>query len=137
MSRFAHIPRLLLGLVFVVFGANYFLNFFAMPGPAEGTPAAMFLGAIYGSGMLTLIKVLEIAGGVLLLSGRFVPLALMWIGPIAIVIFLFHAFLAPEGLPVGAFVVALLAATVVTQRAAFAGVFANRSVGRVAVGVNA
>jgi putative oxidoreductase len=137
MSHFAHVPRVLLGLVFVVFGANYFLKFFAMPGPAEGTPAAMFVGAIYGSGMLTLIKVLEIAGGVLLLSGRFVPLALMWIGPIAVVIFLFHAFLAPEGLPVGAFVVALLAATVFTQRAAFAPLLAARGGGRTAVGANA
>ncbi|WP_395743685.1 hypothetical protein [Prosthecobacter sp.] len=91
-----HIPtaaRLLLGLIFTVFGANMWLHFIDVPLPKEGTPAANFMFAIYGSGYLDVVKVLEVTGGLLLLSGRFMNLALTLVGPVVVNIILYHVFL--------------------------------------------
>ncbi|CAN5557573.1 hypothetical protein BH09VER1_BH09VER1_38340 [soil metagenome] len=113
------IARTLLGLIFVVFGLNAFFNFLPMP-KMEGQAAA-FMGAMYMSGYLYAVKVFEITGGLLLLSGRFVPLGLTLVGPVIVNILFFHIFLAPSGLPMG-LVVAILALTVLVQhRKAFAG----------------
>lgn len=48
------------------------------------------MGAIYGSGFLTLVKVLELVSAVLLLSGRYINLALTLLGPIVVNILFFH-----------------------------------------------
>ena len=53
-----------------------------------------------------LLKVTELICGILLLSGRFVPLALVVLAPISINIFMVHLIMAREGLPVAIFVVA-------------------------------
>lgn len=90
--------RALMGLIFVVFGLNFFLHF--IPQPPPPAPAAAFAGALFATGYFFLVlKVIEVASGVLLLAGRFVPLVLAVLAPIIINILLFHAFLAPAGLP--------------------------------------
>lgn len=91
-----HIPNLaggLLGLVFVIFGLNYFFHFIAIPSPPEGSPPAMFLGAMYTTGFLTFIKVLEIAGGVLVAIPKTRNMGLLVLGPIVVNILAFHVFL--------------------------------------------
>ncbi|MCK6600173.1 MAG: acyltransferase [Bdellovibrionaceae bacterium] len=87
--------RILLGLIFTIFGLNGFLNFLPQPqGMPEG--AIKLAMAFVESGyLMTLIKGTEVVVGLLLLSGFFVPLALVVLAPIVINIFLFHAFLAP------------------------------------------
>jgi uncharacterized membrane protein YphA (DoxX/SURF4 family) len=90
--------RLVLGLVFFVFGLNGFLNF--IPPPSEPMPeGAVALGAAFmNSGYLfQLIKGTEVLGGLLLLSGRFVPLALSVLAPVIINILAFHLWLLPSG----------------------------------------
>ena len=82
--------RILLGLIFLVFSLNYWLQFIPIPLPRPDTPAAGFMGAIYGSGFLTFVKVLELVSAVLLLSGRYINLALTLLGPIVVNILLFH-----------------------------------------------
>ena len=97
-----HLPtasRVLMGLTFFVFGLEGFLHF--MPQPSEPPPAgAMALaGAMIKSGYLfQLVKGTEVLVGTLLLTNRFVPLALVLIAPVIVNIFAFHAFLAPAGL---------------------------------------
>jgi len=111
--------RLFLGLVFTVFGLNFFLHF--LPTPAPAPRAASFAGALFTSGYLfPLLKTTEVAAGLLLLSGRFVPLALAVLAPIVINIVGFHLFLAPSGI---ALALALLATELYLSwiyRAAFA-----------------
>lgn len=97
MSRIPTILRILLGLGFTVFGLNYFLSFMPPqdPPPAE---AGAFLGALVSSKLLTLVKLVEIGAGLLLLSNRFVPLALALLAPVLVGMVFFHAMLAPAGI---------------------------------------
>jgi uncharacterized membrane protein YphA (DoxX/SURF4 family) len=98
--------RVVLGLIFFVFGLNFFFHFIPQP-PPQG-PAGAFAGAMFATGYLfVVLKVVEVASGALLLAGRFVPLALAVLAPIVINIVLFHAFLAPAGLPLAIVVLAL------------------------------
>lgn len=82
----------LLGLVFVVFGCNFFLKFIPIPAPPTGSPAAMFLGGLFVSGMLAFVKVLEILGGVLVAIPSTRNLGLLVLGPIIVNILAFHVF---------------------------------------------
>ncbi len=97
--------RLLLGLIFFVFGLNGFLHF--LPQPAPPPAAGAFFGALYATGyMLPLLKTTEVVAGALLLSGLFVPLALVLLAPIIVNITAFHAFLAPGNWPLVGLVLA-------------------------------
>lgn len=99
MKHLPTLARVLLGLMFFVFGLNGFLNF--IPAPKEGIPegAMAFAGAMMKTGYLfQLVKGTEVAVGVLLLINRFVPLALVMIAPVIVNIVAFHAFLAPSGM---------------------------------------
>jgi uncharacterized membrane protein YphA (DoxX/SURF4 family) len=100
------IARILLGLVFVVFGSNAFLHFIPMP-PMQGQAGA-FIGALVSSGCIYVIALLQVIGGLLLLIGaRFVPLGLTLLGPVIVNIMLYHIFLDPSGLPM-AIVISIL-----------------------------
>lgn len=86
--------RTLLGLTFVVFGLNGFLNFLPQqPLPEAAMP---FLGGLAKAGyFFPMLKGLEVLAGLALLSGRFVPLALAVLAPIIVNIAAFHLVLAP------------------------------------------
>ncbi|MBV9946887.1 MAG: DoxX family membrane protein [Myxococcales bacterium] len=99
--------RILLGLVFFVFGLNGFLRFIPEP-PGMPERVMTFMNGLMAAGYLfPLIKGVEVLVGVLLLANRFVPLALALIAPNIVNIVLFHAFLAPSGLPIALVVLAL------------------------------
>lgn len=106
-SKLPVIARILLGLIFFVFGLAGLLNLFP---PPPGLPERLqtFNAGLMAAGyFLPFLKLTETICGLLLLSGMFVPLALVVLAPIAIHIFLVHAFLAPSGLPM-AIVIGLL-----------------------------
>src|SRR5689334_14299842 len=90
------IARLSLGLTFVVFGLNGFLNFLSM-GPMPTGLAGQFIGALFLSHYFWVVAVLQIAGGALLLVNRFVPLALVLLGPVIVNIICYHVFLNHMG----------------------------------------
>jgi uncharacterized membrane protein YphA (DoxX/SURF4 family) len=121
MKIAALIARYLLGLIFLVFGANGFLHFIPMPPPAG--LAGQYMGALFVSHFLVVVFLLELIPAILLLVGRYVPLALVLLGPVIVNIFLFHAFLAPSGLPIALVTVVLWLLVFVYHRAAFAGIF--------------
>jgi len=102
-DKLAVAARLALGLVFFVFGLNGFLHFLPQP-PMTGAPAA-FMGALHATGyMVGLLKGTEVLGGLLLLTGLFVPLALTILAPVIVNIVAFHLVLAPGNYPVVALV---------------------------------
>ena len=111
--------RLFLGLVFTVFGLNFFLHF--LPMPPSPPRAAAFAGALFASGYLfPLLKATEVVAGLLLLGGLFVPLSLAVLAPIIINIVGFHLFLEPSGLPIPLVVLAAELYLVWSYRSAFA-----------------
>lgn len=121
MKLASTIARYLLGLVFLVFGLNGFLHF--IPTPPPPGPGGMFMGGLFVSHALLVIMALEALGGLLLLVNRFVPLAIVILGAITFNILLFHAFMAPSGLPMALFVSVLLLLTFWGVRSAFRGLF--------------
>lgn len=99
-SRLPMIARIMLGLIFTVMGFNGFLQIIPMPAMPES--ATNFMTALAATGyMMPLIKCAEIIGGLMLLSGRFVPLGLALLAPGVVNIALFHLVLAPAGVAVG------------------------------------
>jgi len=119
------IARLLLGLIFLVFGLNGFLHFIPMP-PPKGL-AAQFGGAIFASRYWVVIFGIQVIGGVLLLVNRFVPLALVLLGPVIVNIFFFHVLMAPEGIPLATVVVVLWLILAVRYKQYLAGIFVQNA----------
>jgi putative oxidoreductase len=115
--------RVVLALPFLVFGLNHFLHFMPAPSQTLPEPATQFAGALAASGYLDFVKVLEVVGGALVLSGRLVPLGLTILTPIDANILLFEVFLVGSigpGVPLTVLCVALIWA----YRSHFAAVFA-------------
>jgi len=117
--------RILLGIIFLVFSANYWLHFIPIPPAAEGSPAAGFMGAIYGSGFLTLVKVLELVAAVLLLSGRYINLALTLLGPIVVNILLFHVMIKQSDHALSVVIAILALVVLIGQRNYLKTIFAK------------
>lgn len=98
--------RILLGLLFFVFGLNGFLNFIPAP-PMEDPVVLAFMGGLMGTGyFFPFLKAIEVLCGLALLSGFYVPLALVVLAPITLNIVLFHRVVA-GGPPMDLFILAL------------------------------
>src|ERR1700757_3267399 len=115
------VARLLLGVIFVVFGLNGFLHFIKAPMPTG--IAGQFIGAIFASGFWVVIFGVQVISGVLFLAGRFVPLALVLIGPMIVNILCFHALMGAPGLPLAIVVAALWAIVAIRNKQHLAGIF--------------
>ena len=118
------VARILLGLMFVVFGLNGFLNFLHMPMPPGA--AGQYIGVLFVSHYLQAVLLVELIGGVLLLSGQFIPLGLVLLGPVIFNILLFHAFLFPAGFPPALLTTVLWFVVFFGVRKAFAGIFVQK-----------
>ena len=88
------IARILLGLVFFIFGLNGFLHFIHTP--THPGPAGQFLGAMSASHYSYVVFAVQFIAGVLLLVNRFVPLAVVLLGAELANILTFHITMAPE-----------------------------------------
>jgi hypothetical protein len=69
----------------------------------------------------------QVIGGILLLVNRFVPLALVLLGPVIVNIFFFHAFMAPAGLPLAIVVVVLWTIVAVRNKQYLSSIFVQRT----------
>ena len=98
------IVRTLMGLLFLFGSIVYFLNLFPPPELAGNTKTFMD-GVNATRYLMPLVKITELLCGIAFVSGYFVPLSTIVIAPIVVNIFLFHAFIDPQGLPVGIFLV--------------------------------
>jgi uncharacterized membrane protein YphA (DoxX/SURF4 family) len=115
------VVRILLGLIFVLFGSNAFLHFLPMPPLPQGVTGE-YLHAFFASGYVYVIGGFQVIGGLLLLIGRFVPLGLTILGAIIVNIWAFHLLMAPEGLPPAVVVTFLELFLVWSYRDRFAGI---------------
>ena len=87
------VARVLLGLPFLIFGLNEFWNFMDPPTDLP-EPAAAFMKALEDAGyLIPILKSFEVVIGFLLVTGQFVPLALVMVTPIMINILGFHSFM--------------------------------------------
>jgi putative oxidoreductase len=120
------IARILLGLISVVFGLNGFLNFLSM-GPMPTGLAGQFMGAIFVSHYYWVIAALQVVGGVLLLVNRYVPLALVLVGPVIVNILCYHVFLNHAGAPPAIVVTILWFIIFYGNRQHFSGIFVQRA----------
>ena len=121
MAKAILVARLILGLMFFVFGLNGVLNFMKAP-PLPGD-AGVFAGIMVAHHYMTFVAVLQIIGGLLLLVGRYVPLGLVILGPILVNILLFHLLLLPQGIAAGLVATALEIFLIWGYRLSFRGLF--------------
>jgi putative oxidoreductase len=119
------VSRVLLGLVFTVFGLNGFLNLFST-GPVPPL-AGQFFSVLVQSHFMSVVWAIQIVGGLALLLNRMTPLALAVLGPVIFNILLFHITMAPAGLPPAIFVTILWLVVAYSVRLAFAGLFQDGS----------
>ena len=115
------IVRIVLGLAFTVFGLNFFLDFIPKPPPPTGL-IGEYLHVLVTSGYIYVIGGVQLLSGILLLIGRFVPLALTLLGAMIFNILTFHILMDLKGIPPGIVVTLLWAFLVWRYRDRFAGI---------------
>jgi hypothetical protein len=124
---FPAIARVLLGLPLVVFGLNTFFKFIPQPETPMPEKAMAFAMALFNSGyMMQLIAVTFLLVGTMLLTNRFVPLALALFAPFMVNSLCFHIFLEHSGLPMAAVFLAFELYLAWTYRAAYRPMLAAR-----------
>ena len=90
------VARILMGLVFFIFGLNGFLQFIPVKGLPPGL-AGEFLAVLIQSHWVWVVSLFQLVGGVLLLVNRYVPLALAFLAPVIVNIITYHVLLQHSG----------------------------------------
>lgn len=125
MKMVVLVSRILLGLVFLVFGLNGFLHFIPQPPMPPGLARDYFI-VMSVSQYLLLPFALQIVSGLMFLTNRYVPLALVLSAPIIVNILLFHLLMNMEGIVPGIIVTILWCVVAYSVRSAFAGLFQQK-----------
>jgi uncharacterized membrane protein YphA (DoxX/SURF4 family) len=126
MKIVAIVARIMLGLIFLAFGLNGFLNFMHAPLPTG--LAGTFIGALVASHFILFVAAVQVISGALLLVNRFVPLALALLAPVLYNILVFHITMQPSGLPPGLSASILWLILVWRLRDYFAPLFVQKAV---------
>jgi putative oxidoreductase len=119
------IARILMGLIFFVFGLNGFLNFIPAP-PLPAGLAGQWVGVLMQSHYVLFVAAVQVIGGTLLLVNRYVPLALVLLGPVIVNILLYHILMDPKGIVPGIVVTIAWAIVAYSARKNLSGIFAQR-----------
>jgi uncharacterized membrane protein YphA (DoxX/SURF4 family) len=125
MKTVSLIARYLLGLMFTIFGLNGFLNFIHQP-PPPNPLAIQFFVAVGASHFAAFFFAAQLIGGLLLLSGFFVPLALIVLAAELYNILAFHLTLAPASIAPALLAAVLWVLVFVQYRASFKDVLAAK-----------
>lgn len=122
------ICRILLGLMFVVFGANAMHSFMPAPPPPPGSPTAQFMAIMGPTGWMGHVGFFQVLGGLLVLIGGTAPLGLCILGPILVNILIFHTLLmGGHGIAPGLVATVLEIILIYAYRANFAGIFTYKA----------
>lgn len=120
--------RVLLGLIFTVFGLHGFFHFSFIPMPEMSEAGGTFMGALMGTGyFMMVVKAVEVLAGLMILTGRFLPLGLILLAPVTVHILLFHVFLDPAGMGMAIFVVAMQLFLAWSYRDSYSGILQANS----------
>jgi len=119
------IARYLLGIMFLVFGSNVFLNFIHT-GPLPAGLAEQFLGALMAAHYFYVVGAIMVVSAILFLANRFVGLGLTLLGPVLFNILVFHLTMNPGGIGMGAFATLLWLLVAWEHRIVFRRLFAAR-----------
>jgi uncharacterized membrane protein YphA (DoxX/SURF4 family) len=125
MKATSIVARYLLGLMFTVFGLNGFLHFIHQPPPANPL-AIQFLVAVSASHFAAFFFAVQVVGGLLLLSGVFVPLALTLLAAELYNILAFHLTLVPATIPPALVACVLWVLVFIQYRESFKGIFSAK-----------
>ena len=125
MRIFTLIARIVLGLIFFVFGLNHLVHFLHEP-PMPASDAATYGQLLITHHVMTFVGFLMVLAGLLLLAGRYVPVALVILGPILVNILMFHILFGHPGLPLAAVCTVLEVSLIVAYWRNFRGVFEAR-----------
>ena len=125
MKTASILARYLLGLIFTVFGLNGFLNFIHQPPPTNPL-ALQFFGAIIASHFAAFFFAGQVLGGLLLLFGFFVPLALTVLAAEIYNILAFHLTLAPASIAPALVASVLWVLVFLQYRESFKGIFSAK-----------
>jgi len=126
MKIVALIARILVGLVFLVFGLNGFLHFIPT-GPLPTGLAGQFVTALMESHYVLFVSAVQVIGGAFLLVNRYVPLGLTLLGPVIVNILLFHIFLNHTGLGLAIVIAILWCVIAFRERQYFASLFVQKT----------
>jgi putative oxidoreductase len=118
------IARIVLGLPFLIFGLNNFLHFIPMQ-PIPGD-AGTLVTIMYTHGWLIFHGILYVVAALLLVVGRYVPVALVLLGPVIVNILVFHLTLAPSGIGPGLVCAVLEVFLIWAYWPAFRGIFISK-----------
>jgi hypothetical protein len=121
------IARILLGLLFLVFGLNGFFHFIPQP-PMPPSDVTTFFTVLMTSHYMVPVFTLQVLGALCLLSGRFVPLGLTLLGPVVFNILLVHFLLEPKGRPIAAVTAIVWLVLFYAYRRYFASLFTAEAV---------
>jgi hypothetical protein len=119
------VARVLMGFIFVVFGLNGFLQFLKAPIPTG--LAGEFLTVFFQSHWVLFVSAVQLAGSLLLLINRYVPLALAILGPVIVNIILYHLLLNPAMAQPAMLVTVLWFFLFYVYRKSFAGLFVAKA----------
>ena len=125
MKVAALIARGLLGVLFIMFGANKWLHFVAVPMP--GGDAGVYYSLLFRHHVMAVVAAFEVAGGLLLVCGRYVALGLVLLAPVLVNILIFHLLFHPSRIILAIAAVCLEAFLLVVYRHSFAGILQART----------
>ena len=98
MKTAALIAGILLGLLFLMSAVTVLFKLAPIPEMPEGTPIATFMAAFGPTGYMTFVKIVELLGGLLVAIPKTRNLGLLCLGPVIVNIFVFHQFVAGDGI---------------------------------------
>ena len=125
MKIVIHTARVLLAVMFLVFGLNGFFHFLPQ-GPLPSGLAGQFFGVLVASHYFVAICLVQVVSGILFLVNRYVPLALVLIAPVIVNILLYHVLMNPGGILPGALAAVFWLVVAYGVRLAFAGILQKR-----------
>ena len=113
--------RVILGLIFVVFGLNGFFGFIEPPESNEAMTT--FMTGLFGTGyFMQVVKAVEVISGLMILLGRWLPLGLILLAPVSVHILAAHVFLDTAGLPMAIVIIVLQLFLAYAYRDAYSGI---------------